>query len=113
MNNTPQVGLDLCAHVLFGGILNGRNVGITGIVNYHVEPPKAINGYGYSGTGLPRFRHVKLNNAHVLFIALYQIVQLFGLASGGNQQVAMSQHCFGETAPKAARTASNQPDFLL
>ncbi|TYP00660.1 hypothetical protein FHV95_14312 [Streptomyces coelicolor] len=48
----------------------------------------------------------------VVAVPLYEIVELFGAAGGGDDQVACVEDGGDQSAPEAARGAGDEPDLL-
>ena len=96
VDDAEQVRLDLGAKVILGGVLDGRGVGIPGIVDHHVERAEDVERRADDGPSCRGISDVKCGRSDPVTVLLYQVVQSSGPTSSCNDTVAAIEGCLGD-----------------
>src|SRR3954451_4356327 len=107
---TPQrFGLDLGAEVVLREVLDGVDVGITGVVDENVQPAEGVGRCLDRRGCLRAVGHVKSNGPGAAGVALDEILKLVRISGCGDDILAGGQRRLGKGTPKAARASGDEP----
>ena len=107
--DAPEVRLELGAEIGVVRRLDGRHVGVAGVVDDHVDPAEAVAGGGQRLPCLGGIGHVEAEREEAVAVALDELVELLRPGRRRGDAVAGLEGGVGEGAAEAARGACDEP----
>ena len=112
-HHTEEVGIDLGAEVAEIDVLDCPHVGVTGVVDQHVETSKAVDSDHDCVANLLVVGHVERGDRQRVGVLGGEVVQRRGRANAGDHAMSCPQCRFGDGAPEAAGGARNEEHVRL
>jgi hypothetical protein len=109
-DDTEEVGVDLGAEVVEVDVLDRADVGVSGVVDQHVEPPEAVDGGADRGAGGLLVGHVERDDGEPVAVLGGEVVQRLGAADAGDDLVTGVEDGADDLPAEAAGGAADQED---
>jgi hypothetical protein len=106
---TPNRSASICAEVVVGGLLDGRDVGVAGVVHDHIEGSERVDRHLDSRARGRGVGDVERDRADAIAVLPHEIVELLWAAGSRDHLVPAVERGLGELPPQATGATGDEP----